>query len=235
MRGRQIKIFFSLLKGTIFYMTEKKGNIFSDSHSKHLKEITSQPIVIDNKIGLKIGTTYIMFFCEEELMRKHAILLTKGKTNQRVLEIGFGAGVFAEKILHCNIDSYTVIEPHPQVVEYAKEWAKNKNITINIITDPWQKALHQLKEYDIIMYDSWPPEGYDTHDFYNFVSIVCQKSLVAGGKFSFFWNGKTLSPFRQKVINNFFNKNTLHPFHIKNLPKEWTLESHDFIIPISEK
>ncbi|CAL7959617.1 Class I SAM-dependent methyltransferase [Gammaproteobacteria bacterium] len=212
----------------------KEKNIFSDIHFKHIKDIISQPIIMD-KIGLKIGTTYIMFFCEKLLMREHALLLTKDKTKTNVLEIGFGAGVFAKEIVDLNIDSYTVIEPHPKVVAYAKEWARNKNIKINIIDQPWQKAIRQLKEYDIIMYDGWPPDGCDDQDFYNFVSIVCKESLVEDGRFSFFWNGKTLSSFREKVLKSFFKKSTFCPFFIEKLPKEWTLKSNDFLIPILEK
>jgi hypothetical protein len=79
------------------------------------------------------------------------------KPTGHVLEIGFGFGYSATKILKFNPKSYTVIECDPVVIEKAKLWReKYPDIKITIVEGVWQEKLHSLGIFDEIYFDDFP-------------------------------------------------------------------------------
>ena len=74
-----------------------------------------------------------------------------------VLEIGWGCGYSATRILEHKPKSYTVIECCPNVIARAKEWAKKYPDTpITIVEGTWQTKIHGLGAFDEIYMDDHP-------------------------------------------------------------------------------
>ena len=74
-----------------------------------------------------------------------------------VLEVGFGCGYSATQIMKYPIQSYTVIECDPIVIEKAKKWReKYQHISVEIIEGTWQSKLKELGIFDEIYFDDYP-------------------------------------------------------------------------------
>jgi protein arginine N-methyltransferase 2 len=71
-----------------------------------------------------------------------------------ILEIGFGMGISAGHIQDNSINSHTIVECHPQVLEKAKEWAENKP-NVSIVEGEWFDIKDSLSTYDGVFYDTY--------------------------------------------------------------------------------
>ena len=88
-----------------------------------------------------------------------------------VLEVGFGLGYSANKILEHPIKSYTVIESDPEVITRVLEWAPKQTCTINVVEGPWQETLKYLGKFDSVFFDDSPHENFKNEGgtrFYEF-------------------------------------------------------------------
>jgi spermidine synthase len=209
----------------------------SDVHKRHVANLRSLPAILDSE-GLCIGTQYVMFFAEAELMGEHADRLLAGMRQPDVLEVGLGLGVFAHQMMGRDIGSYTAIEPHEGIAALAKRRVLNKlNAAIALHTEPWQLVSLPTAEYDAIMYDTWPPDGHADNDFANFIEQVAVRCLRPGGRFSFFHSGDRLSPSRCEILDAFFPGWETTPFTMPatDVPINWTKTTTDFLIPIATK
>jgi hypothetical protein len=91
---------------------------------------------------------------ERPIMRELAREVTK--THGEVLEVGFGMAISATYIMEFGSSRYTVIEPHPAVIEAAKVWAKRQPAPVEIVTGFWQDELDRLGKFDGILFDTFP-------------------------------------------------------------------------------
>ena len=97
-----------------------------------------------------------------------------------ILEIGFGMGISAGYIQENPINSHTIVECHPQVLEKAREWAEGKpNVTI--IAGEWFDIKDSLSTYDGVFYDTYGEE-----DWGKFGSTIT--SLTKPGAKVTWWN-----------------------------------------------
>ena len=70
----------------------------------------------------------VMMDWEDPIMSASSAYITEGGGD--ILEVGFGMGISSNYIQSHNISSHTIIENHPQVIEKAIEWSKDKsNVT----------------------------------------------------------------------------------------------------------
>ena len=100
----------------------------------------------------------VMMDWEDSIMKKSADYVCQNGGN--ILEIGFGMGISADYIQANSINSHTIVENHPQIIEKAKAWAADKpNVTI--IEDDWHSAKDSLSTYDGIFYDTFGDENMD--------------------------------------------------------------------------
>ena len=88
---------------------------------------------------------FVMMEWERPLMEKHANYVCENGGD--ILEIGFGMGISADYIQANNINSHTIIEIHPDILNKAYEWAEGKS-NINIIAGDWYNSLDVLSTYD---------------------------------------------------------------------------------------
>ena len=69
----------------------------------------------------------VLVLCQEA----HADFVCRGGESSScrpaaVLNVGFGMGIVDTAIQRQEPDSHIIVEAHPQVVERAREWAKNR-------------------------------------------------------------------------------------------------------------
>ena len=97
-------------------------------------------------------TLEVMMNWEDSIMKASADYICENGGD--ILEIGFGMGISAGYIQTNNINSHTIIESHPQIIEKLKLWATSKpNVTI--IEDDWYNIKDSLSVYDGIFYDTY--------------------------------------------------------------------------------
>lgn len=104
---------------------------------------------------LRIGGWQVMQAWEEPLME----VLAREVTSQGgdILEVGFGMGISASKIVAHGCSSYTVIEMHPVVAEAARKWASAQDVPCTVIEGAWQDVVPSLEtQYAGILFDTYP-------------------------------------------------------------------------------
>ena len=100
----------------------------------------------------------VMMGWEDVIMKKSADYICQNGGD--ILEIGFGMGISANYIQANSINSHTIVENHPQIIEKAKAWAADKpNVTI--IENDWHSVKDSLSTYDGIFYDTFGDQNMD--------------------------------------------------------------------------
>ena len=113
----------------------------------------------ENKIYYEDGGMIleVMMDWEDDIMKASADYICVNGGD--ILEIGFGMGISANYIQANSINSHTIIENHPQIIEKLKAWAQDKpNVTI--IEGDWYDVKDSLLTYDGIFYDTWGEEDW---------------------------------------------------------------------------
>ena len=83
----------------------------------------------DNQIWDTVFAIEVMMDWEVPIMEKSAEYICHN--NGDVLEIGFGMGMCADYIQAQGVNSHTIIEIHPQIIEKLNTWASGKsNLTV---------------------------------------------------------------------------------------------------------
>ena len=117
-----------------------------------------------------------MMSWEAPFMEKSAEYICQSKGD--ILEIGFGMGICADYIQAQGVNSHTIVEIHPQIIEKLKIWASgNSNVTI--VEGDWNNV--SLSTYDGIFLDTF---GDDSLDSFKTFALAKIKS---GGKITY-WN-----------------------------------------------
>ena len=109
----------------------------------------------DDKIVTDDGKT-IMMDWETPIMEKSAEYICQSKGD--ILEIGFGMGICSDFIQAQGVNSHTIVELHPQVIEKLKAWAEDKD---NVIIVEGDRISVELGTYDGIFIDTYGGENWD--------------------------------------------------------------------------
>ena len=123
----------------------------------------------------------VMMDWEDSLMSASAAYVCQNGGD--ILEIGFGMGISAGYIQSHSINSHTIIENHPQVIEKLKIWAQDKP-NVNIVEGDWYDVKNQLSTYDGVFYDT-----FGDSDMRYFSSSL--SSLVKPGGVVTWWNSNS--------------------------------------------
>ena len=97
----------------------------------------------------------VMMSWEAPIMEKSAEYICQSKGD--ILEIGFGMGICSNYIQAQEVNSHTIIEIHPQIIEKLKVWADGKDNVI-IIEGDWNSV--ELSTYDGIFIDTYGDENW---------------------------------------------------------------------------
>ena len=97
----------------------------------------------------------VMMSWEDSLMSASAAYVTENGGD--ILEIGFGMGIASNYIQSHNINSHTIVENHPQILEKLQTWANDKSNVV-IISQSWADVTGSLSTYDGVFYDTYGDE-----------------------------------------------------------------------------
>ncbi len=108
--------------------------------------ITPEQIIksSDNKI--------VMHEWEHPIMKAKADYICQNGGD--ILEFGFGMGISATYIQQHNINSHTICEIHPQVLEKLYEWKQNKT-NIIVLEGDWFDNIDKMGKYDSVLFDTF--------------------------------------------------------------------------------
>ena len=105
------------------------------------------------------GKHQIMMEWEKEYMNA---CIEKLNPTGRVLEIGFGMGYSADKIqTYKDIESHTIIECNPVVLEKLEEY-KKEHTNVIIVQGRWQDVLQTCDNFDSIFFDDYVIDDQNT-------------------------------------------------------------------------
>jgi len=106
----------------------------------------------------------VMHEWEHPLMKAKADWVCQNGGN--ILELGFGMGISASYIQEHKINSHTICENNPEVLERLREWAKDKPNVI-VLEGDWYDNVPQMHRYDGILMDT-----YNDMHWYEFPDIL---------------------------------------------------------------
>ena len=161
----------------------------------------------------EVSTFEVMMNWEDDIMKASANYICENGGD--ILEIGFGMGISASYIQTNNINSHTIVENHPQIIEKLKAWAQDKPNVI-IIEGDWYDVRDSLSTYDGLFYDTFGDENVN-----NFTTVL-PKLMKPGGKATwwnnftdkddvFFINGTTYEAVSVNPVDNiYFNSDTYY-------------------------
>ena len=146
----------------------------------------------DNKIVEIESTLEVMMDWEHPIMEKSAEYICHNKGD--VLEIGFGMGICADYIQAQGVNSHTIIEIHPQILEKLNQWASSKS-NVTVIEGDWS-SVGGLSSYDGIFFDTFGDDNVD-----KFKDFAISK-IKSGGKITY-WNNeeKEYNPYNFDSVN----------------------------------
>ena len=133
----------------------------------------------DTKILSEQGAEVMMSW-ETSIMEKSAEFICHNSGD--VLEIGFGMGICSDYIQAQGVNSHTIVEIHPEIIEKLKIWADGKSNVI-IIEGDWS-SMSGLSTYDGIFIDTY---GDDNWSSFKDFALAKAKS---GAKITY-WNNFT--------------------------------------------
>ena len=133
----------------------------------------------DTQIFDTAGGVEVMMDWEAPIMEKVAEFICHNSGD--ILEIGFGMGICSDYIQAQGVNSHTIIEIHPQVLERLNTWASGKS-NVTIIEGDWN-TVSGLSTYDGIFLDTFGDESLD-----NFKTFALSK-VKSGGKITY-WNNE---------------------------------------------
>ena len=102
-------------------------------------------------------TSELMMSWEAPIMEKSAEVICHNKGD--ILEIGFGMGICSDYIQAQSVNSHTIVEIHPQIIEKLKVWAEDKDNVI-IVEGDWY-SVDGLGTYDGIFLDTYSDNSLD--------------------------------------------------------------------------
>lgn len=130
--------------------------------------------ITDDFIMVEETGKIVMHRWEDEIMKKKAEWVCKNGGD--ILEIGFGMGISADYIQQHDINSHTICEIHPQVLENLNEWKKDKK-NVTILEGDWIKNISHMKKYDGILFDTFDDYNNTLH-FPKILKDICKSNCL---------------------------------------------------------
>ena len=139
----------------------------------------SQSLTFESdKITITETGEEVMMSWEDSLMSASAAYVTENGGD--ILEIGFGMGIASNYIQSHSINSHTIVENHPQILDKLQTWANDKSNVV-IISQSWADVTGSLSTYDGVFYDTYGDERN------NLFSSSLSGMVKSGAKVTF-WN-----------------------------------------------
>ena len=133
----------------------------------------------DTKIVEDSTEAEVMMSWEAPIMEKSAEFICHNSGD--VLEIGFGMGICADYIQAQGVNSHTIVEIHPQILERLNAWASGKS-NVTVVEGDWN-SVSGLGTYDGIFIDTYGDDNWGS-----FKTFALAKAKV-GAKITYWNNG----------------------------------------------
>ena len=136
---------------------------------------TQDQIILKRYVNKTTRDAAVMERWETPLLQRQIDLLDV--KDKDVLEIGFGMGITANMIQNAKPKSHTIIDCHPQILNFATTFPYIDRI--NLVGDFWQNVIMGMGKFDRIFYDPY------LDDYEAFFQVV-ELKLREDGIFSYF-------------------------------------------------
>jgi len=165
----------------------------------------------DTKIVEEDGVEVMMDW-EDLIMSKSAEYICESKGD--ILEIGFGMGICADYIQAQGVNSHTIVEIHPQIIEKLKVWANGKS-NVTIVEGDWV-TVSGLSTYDGIFLDTFGDDSLSKFKEFALSKTKSEAKITYWNNFSEERNEHSFDniSFEQLSVspdnNSYFNGNTYY-------------------------
>ncbi len=141
----------------------------------------------------KDGRHQVMMEWEKPYMEA---LIKKLNPSGDVLEIGFGLGYSADAIQQYDINTHTIIECDPLVLEKAYAWGKKQKHKVIIVEGTWQDKLSTLGRFDSFFFDDYPYPvcDYNNTRGFNFYYQIAKSHTNKNARLSWYCDSSTYYP-----------------------------------------
>lgn len=150
-----------------------------------------------------------------------------------VLEVGFGMGYSASQIQKHNINTHTIIENDPVVLENLRVWAKSQPHKVIIIEDTWMNALRYLGKFDSIFFDDAPnfdeDKGYNDLRLYAFYYSVLRNNVNKNARMTWFCFNSGYFIVHPKIEYTNHEFAIEIPSHCKYIPEHYRIRNIMFM------
>ena len=181
------------------------SNIFlTNDQKKGYQEYLSKEI-IEKDGAMYVGDELMVFASQQSIMYEYARTITEDGAKS-VLEIGYGAGVFAEEVQKFEIKKHVIVECHNAIANHAIEKMNSRKkqlMCVTVINDLWQNTVQKLGKFDAIFYDSYSPTGHAVEDLLCFIDVAFSTLLNENGVFSFWY---CASQIHSEILHDLKNK-----------------------------
>ncbi|WP_052659271.1 class I SAM-dependent methyltransferase [Pseudomonas sp. LFM046] len=135
--------------------------------------------------SLRIGEHYVMHEWERPLIRRMVENL-KITSTDHVLEIGFGLGISATLLQQFRPVTHTIVEPHPQVLEQARQWQGERN-GVHLRQGYWQQLGSDSTHFTAIFFDPFCDDMAAVDDEnISFLEFASRTLLAEDGRLAMF-------------------------------------------------
>lgn len=157
---------------------------------------------ITDKFIKKLNGTTVMHEWEDEIMKRMSNFTCEKGGN--IIEFGFGMGISANYIQQNKVNSHTICEINPQILENLYEWKKDKENVI-IIEGDWFDNKDMLGTYDGIFFDTHD----DVNNGYFFRELIY--NISNKGTRLTWWNNKNTPYFRNQPVGTEYEILNINP------------------------
>jgi guanidinoacetate N-methyltransferase len=199
---------------------------------------------------LTIAGFQVMQDWERPLMR--ALAEEAARSKGHVLEVGFGMGISANYLIEAGCSRYTVIEPHPAVLDEFRKWAARQSVPVEGIEGFWEDVIDELGVFDGILFDTYPASAatypgqspttpasspqVEQRPYLPFIPKASEH-LNPGGTLTFYTAyAEALPPEHMDLLERFFSQVEIH--HVDGLnPPESCQYWHEsrMVVPVCVK
>ena len=169
----------------------------------------------DTKIVDTYSDIEVMMSWEAPIMEKSAGYICQSKGD--ILEIGFGMGICSDYIQAQGVNSHTIVEIHPQIIERLNTWASGKS-NVTVVEGDWN-SVSGLGTYDGIFIDTFGDDNWFSFKDFALAKAKSGAEITYWNNFTDNRNEHNFDSVSFENISVTSNDNMYFTAHTYNMPK----------------